>query len=528
MSGIAIVLGPGADRAGFHRMLASLAPRGDLAETRLQPDLLAGVQRLRIVDRERARQPWCSADGRWLLCYNGEVYNHRDLAVELTRLGHRLRTESDTEVVLEAFLAWGPAAIGRLRGDFALVVADTVTGRVYLARDPLGVKPLYWSRHLRRLHLASEVKALVPLGATIHEVPPGHHGWADAERGPDLVPYVDLGMFGAGRPAITDAVEAARLLRAALRDSVQARVATDLTVGVNLSGGLDSALTLLLARQLHPDCVAFTVGAPDSEDLRYARRLAAELGVHHEVIEVRPRDIGRDEVREAIRISELTGYGDIINAVVSVPLFRRIRDLGVRVVLTGDGAAQLLGGYPTYHQVNPEAAGRLFRHRIGNLGRTELQRVDRVGLAHGVEARLPFLDPAVLDVAARLSRELKIRHGQEKWILRYAFADLLPDYLRDRPGRPMSYASGLHERIRLHRPSFARHYRSFGYDLWAPMRRDFDTVLVRCGHDLDRALAEDRVGPHYSMFERARDLADAARWNVAPVVRRLTGSAGRG
>ncbi|MEE6259696.1 asparagine synthetase B family protein [Plantactinospora sonchi] len=524
MSGIAVVLGTGADRTSFHRMLATLAPRGDLAETRLQADLLAGVQRLRIVDRERARQPWLSADGRWLLCYDGEVYNHRQLAAELSGLGHRLRSESDTEVVLEAFLAWGPAAVRRLRGDFALVIADTVSGRVYLARDPLGVKPLYWARHLRRLHVASEVKALVPLGATIHEVPPGQHGWADAGRGPDLVPYLDLAMFGAGRPAVSNPAEAARLLREALWDSVQARVATDLTVGVTLSGGLDSALILLLARQLHPDCVAFTVGAPDSEDLVYARRLATDLGVHHEVIEVHPGDVGRDDVREAIRISELTEYGDIINAVVSVPLFRRIRDLGVRVVLTGDGADELFGGYPAYHQVNPDAANRLFLHRIRNLGRTELQRVDRVGLGHGVEPRMPFLDPAVLDLAARMPRTLKIRHGQEKWILRYAFADLLPGYLRDRPGRPMSSSSGLHERVRLHRPSFARHYRSCGYELWEPMCRDFDTVLTRCGHDLDRALAEDRAGPDYTMFERARDLAEAARWSVAPVVRRLTGS----
>ncbi|MFC6016865.1 asparagine synthetase B family protein [Plantactinospora solaniradicis] len=523
MCGLALVLGPGADRPTFHRMMAALAPRGDLAETRLDADLLAGVQRLRIVDREHAVQPWRSADGRWLLCYNGEVFNHHELAAELDRLGRRLRTASDTEVVLEAFLAWGPDAVTRLRGEFAFTIADTATGRVYLARDPLGVKPLYWSRHLRRLHIASEVKALVPVGASITEVPPGHHGWADAVAGPDLVPYVDLSRLGWG-PRIGDPEEAAGLVREALADSIRVRVDTDLTVGVILSGGLDSTLALLHVRQMHHDCVAFTIGAPDSEDLAYARRLTADLGVHHEVIELHPRNIRLEEVREAIRISELTEYGDIINAVVSVPLFRRVRDLGVRVVLTGDGSDELFGGYPMYHQVGPEAARRLFLHKIRNLCRTELQRVDRTSLGHGVETRVPFLDPALVELAMRMPVDLKMRDGQEKWILRHAFADMLPDYIRDRPKNPMSYSSGLHERARLYKPLFARQYRSFGYELLEPVRRDFDTVLMRCDHDLDRAVAEGAARPDYTVFEHARDLAGAAKWNVAPALRRLTGS----
>ena len=132
------------------------------------------------------------------------------------------------------------------------------------------------------------------------------------------------------------------------------RVDTDLTVGVVLSGGLDSSLALLHVREMHPDCVAVTVGVPDSPDVAYARRLAADLGVPHEVVELRPRDIRLADVREAIRISELTEYGDIINAVVSVPIFRRLRELGVKVVLTGDGSDELFGGYPMYHQVGPE------------------------------------------------------------------------------------------------------------------------------------------------------------------------------
>ncbi|MDG4787423.1 asparagine synthase-related protein [Micromonospora sp. WMMD1102] len=526
MSGIVLTLGSGADRRTFHRMMAELTPRGDLAETRLGPELLAGVQRLRIVDRERAVQPWCSADGRWLLCYNGEVYNHRELAAELSRLGRPPRTDSDTEVVLEAFLAWGPEAVTRLRGEFALALADTATGRLYLARDPLGVRPLYWSRHLRRLHVASEVKALAPVGAPISELPPGQHGWADATGGPDLVPYLDLARLGTGQPPLRDVEEAAELLRTAVRDSVRARVDTDLTVGVLLSGGLASTIALLHVQQLHHDCVAFTVGAADSPDVRYARRLAAELGVHHEVIEVRPRDIQLDDVRAAIRISELTEYADLIDAVVSVPLFRRVRDLGVRVVLTGDGADHLFGGHPGSDPVGPEAAGQLFRHRIRNLCRTGLQRVDRTGFGHGVEARLPFLDLSLVELAMRLPAGVKLRDGRRSWILRHAFADLLPEYVRDRPAEQLAYATGLYEGVRPYRAIFARQYRAFGYELLEPVRRDFDTVLRRCGHDLDRAVATGTARP--DVLDHARDLAGMARWKVGPAWRRLTGSGRHG
>ena len=207
---------------------------------------------------------------------------------------------------------------------------------------------------------------------------------------------------------------------------------------------------------------------------------------------MQPGDIRADDVREAIRMSELTEYGDIINAVVSVPLFARARELGIKVVLTGDGSDELFGGYSMYERIGAAASRRLFLHKIRNLHRTELQRVDRVSMGQGVEARVPYLDPALVELAMRLPVELKIRDGQEKWIMRQAFADMLPAYILQRPKNPMSHSSGLHERARMYRPLFAGMQRSFGYDLLAPVRRDFSVVLGQCGHDLDLALAQTR------------------------------------
>jgi asparagine synthase (glutamine-hydrolysing) len=520
MCGIALAVGPNPSVTVFDQMLDAIAPRGDVREAVRDERHCLGTQRLKIVDRERAIQPWSSAGGRWAVCYNGEVYNFRALRSELAALGHELRSDSDTEVVLEAFLEWGEEAVHRLRGEFAFAVADRETDRVYLARDPLGVKPLYWSRCGGHLYVASELKALVPAGGPVREIPPGHHGWASPDQDAAVTPYVDLLTMGDGDEPITDVDEAARLVRSTLEDSIRVRLDTDLTVGVILSGGLDSTLTLLHVREMHPDCVAFTIGAPGSDDISYARRVTRDLGVAHEVIEIGPGDIRLPEIREAIRMCELTEYGDVINAVISRLLFARVHERGIKVVLCGDGSDELFGGYEMYRQ--PEAAlrQRLFQHKLHNLGRTELQRVDRASMGQGVETRVPFLDLALVRLAMRLPIELKLRDGQDKWILRHAFTDLLPDYVRQRPKNPLSHSSGLHERVRLYRSLFPRLYRSFGYDALGPMRRDFSIVLEQHDLDLDRALRDVDVQPDYSITEHARDLVGALRWNAAGALRR--------
>jgi len=166
---------------------------------------------------------------------------------------------------------------------------------------------------------------------------------------------------------------------------------------------------------------------------------------------------------------------------------------------------------------------RLFQHKLHNLGLPELQRVDRTSMGHGVETRVPFLDLALVQLAMRLPIELKLRNGQDKWILRHAFADILPDYVRQRPKNPLSHSSGLHERVRLYRSQFPRIYRSFGYGQLSPMRRDFSIVLEQHDLNLDQALRDVDTQPDYSMGDHARDLAGALRWNAGDALRRLSG-----
>lgn len=521
MCGIALVIGDRGRREQLDTMVHGIATRGEVTETFSGPGILAATRRLRIVDRDRAVQPWCSDDGRWILCYNGEVYNHTELRSELRALGHEFTSESDTEVVLHAFLEWRDAAADRLRGEFAFAIVDRDTLDTYVARDPLGVRPLHYAFVDGTLYIASEVKALVPLGARIRAVDPGHHG--RARRGHDLEPasyfdpFGDLERLG----PITDGADAVARVRDLLTESIRIRVDTDLPVGVVLSGGLDSSLVLTQVAEQHSDVVAFTIGTDESPDLAYARRLTRELDVRHEIVEVDPHRIGLTEIREAIRVGELDEYGDIINAVVSIPLFRRVHELGLKVILTGDGSDELFGGYAMYHDIGTTQAEQLFAHKLANLGRTELQRVDRSAMAFGVETRVPFLDRELVRLAMRIPLELKTSGDQEKWIVREAAAGLLPEYIRTRPKAGLSYSSGLHDRARLFKPWFPRIHRSYGYDLHTPIRRDFDSVLRRADHDLDRALAGGQHELDHTVWEKSRDLLGAIRWNVRPAVQRL-------
>lgn len=516
MCGIALIVGPQAGRhsRAFEAMMGAISDRGESEETDATQTALIGTSRLKIVDRERALQPWSSQDGRWALCYNGEVFNHRDLRVQLRAEGCEQTSESDTEVVLSALQQWGEDALLRFRGEFALAMLDRDGQRVFVARDPVGIKPLYYAWRDGHVLVASEVKAFVGLGVHVNELAPGHCGWLTPAGDAELHAYIDLMLLGADEPPLTDLDEALAAVRSTIAETVARRVDTDLPVGVILSGGLDSSLVLSLARSMHPNVVAFTVGTANSPDLEYARRLTTDLNVPHEVVQLRPSDLGLAEVKEAVRVSELTEYGDVINAVVSLAVFERVRDTGIKVVLSGDGSDELFGGYSMYQDIDPAHARRLFLTKIRQLSRTELQRVDRTSMDRQVEVRVPFLDLDMLRLAMRLPLDFKVRDGVEKWIVRQAHADVLPEYILNRPKNPMSYSSGLHDRVRLFRPVMHRYYRGFGYDCYEPMRRDFDMTLERNGFDLEAATADAARHEDYTLFEHAKDFAGAVKWNI--------------
>lgn len=515
--GIALIAGPGWSTDLFAAMIAAVEHRGTITERYERGDLAAATRRLPIVDREHAVQPWrFGPASERTLCYNGEIYNLGELRDELVGLGRRPETSSDTELVALSLLQWGEQAVHRLAGEFAFAMERD--GSVYVARDQFGVKPLYFTIAGPRVFVASEIKALVPVGTPIDEVPPGHHGWISAAQGARLHAYYDLDeeMRLAEQREFTTEDEAVETIRAAVVAAVETRVRTDLPLGVILSGGLDSTIVATLAARIHSECTAYTIGTPDSPDVAYAARVARDLGIGHRVIELRPRDITRSAALAAVGFSELSEYGDIINAAISAPLFQAIADDGVRVAIGGDCSDELFGGYPMYQTVPADQQRALFAYKLQSLGRTELQRVDRASMAATVEARVPFLDQQVVRAALRVPAEWKTRGGRDKWILRRAFEQLVPDYVINRPKHGLSYSSGLHDRVRLFKPWMPREYRRHGLAAHTPLHRDFDAALAASDDDLRSTLASGRLLQDHTPLEKSRDFVGALRWNLFP------------
>ena len=402
------------------------------------PACLLVHERLAIVDPAGGAQPLRSADGRLALAVNGEIYNHRELAASLAGT-YEFTSGSDCEVINALYRQEGPGAVAKLNGIFAFALWDEDAGRLLVARDPLGVCPLYWGHDgAGRLWVASEMKALARLCEDVAIFPPGHV--YDSASG-ELVRY--------HRPAWRDyaatqgRAAASGELRAAFEAAVHRQLMTDVPYGVLLSGGLDSSLVAACAAKFArqriedgdrseawwPRLHSFAIGLPGSPDLAAAEKAAAALGtVHHGFTYT--LEEGLDALPEVIRHIESF---DVTTVRASTPMYllaRRIKAMGVKMVLSGEGSDEIFGGYLYFHKA-PDA--REFHaecvRKLDALHQFDCQRANKAMMAWGVEARVPFLDLEFLDLAMSLDAEAK-RCGNgriEKALLREAFAGALPD-----------------------------------------------------------------------------------------------------
>ena len=395
-------------------------------------------ERLAIVDVEHGAQPLVSPDGRLVLAVNGEIYNHRELAARL-ETPYAFRTASDCEVILPLFRELGPELLHRLNGIFAFALYDRERDRYLLARDPIGVMPLYTGRDERgTLHVASEMKALVGVCKTIGELPPGTY--LDSEVGRPVRYYEprwrDCGAVR-GRPKDPAA------LRRGLEEAVRRQLMCDVPYGVLLSGGLDSSLIAaaaarLVARRVEsgsreaawwPRLHTFSIGLEGSPDLAAARRVAQALdSVHHEFRYTIQEGI--DALPDVIHHVETF---DVTTVRASTPMYlmaRRIKAMGVKMVLSGEGADEVFGGYLYFHRApSPEELHAETVRKLDLLHKYDCLRANKSMAAWGVEARVPFLDRDFLEVAMGFDPADKMaRAGRmEKHILREAFRGTLPD-----------------------------------------------------------------------------------------------------
>ena len=380
-----------------------------------------GHRRLSIIDPDGGAQPLVDPPDGAALVANGMIYNHDALRDQLTeKYGSRFSTGSDSEVILRGYDAHGPEVATRLDGMFAYVISDGST--VCAARDPIGIKPLYMGRSSFGLFFASEIKALLSVANDIEEFPPGHF----IDRDGKITPYYEIPQDS---PTIGDAHAAIELVREGLSEAVRKRLQSDVPLGAFLSGGLDSSIIAALAIREIGTLKTFAVGLEESPDIEAARRVARHIGSDHQELILTER-----AVREALPriLYHLESFDqDLVRSAVPCWFVSEIASQEVKVVLTGEGADELFAGYTYYKGYGPtEALHRELRRSIATMHNINLQRVDRMTMAHGLEARVPFLDTAMIALAARLSPELKLRSAQgdlvEKWILRKAFEDLLP------------------------------------------------------------------------------------------------------
>jgi len=395
-------------------------------------------ERLAIVDTEHGAQPLYNESKTHVLAVNGEIYNHKKLADQLT-LDYQFQTGSDCEVILPLYQEHGVEFVDKLQGMFAFCLYNADDNSYLIARDHIGIIPLYTGYDAEgNFYVASEMKALMPICKTVSEFPPGHI--LDSRVG-EIQKYYQRNWQK--YEAIKDNFTSKQKLREALEDSVKSHLMTDVPYGVLLSGGLDSSLVSAItqkyaARRIEdndlaeawwPKVHSFACGLEGSPDLEAAQKVADAIGtVHHSVLFTEQEGI--DALKEVIY--HLETY-DVTTVRASTPMYlmaRKIKAMGIKMVLSGEGADEIFGGYLYFHKApNAQEFHEELNRKLEKLHMFDCLRANKSMSAWGIEARVPFLDKSFMDVAMRINPEDKMcGDGKiEKGILRASFEGYLPE-----------------------------------------------------------------------------------------------------
>lgn len=394
-------------------------------------------ERLSIVDPKSGKQPLCSKDGSLALSINGEIYNHQELRARY-KGSYEFMTNSDCEVILPLYREKGPTFLEDLNGIFAFALYDKEKDRYLIARDHIGIIPLYtgWDES-GNFFVSSELKALEGVCRTITEFKPGHY--LSSDEGIMKKWYTRDWMSYENVKENTSSIED---LRTALEKAVHRQMMSDVPYGVLLSGGLDSSIISAIAKKYAPRRIetqdtqeawwpqlhSFAIGLDGSPDLVASRNVAKHIGTIHHEINFTVQE-GIDALRDVIYHIETY---DVTTVRASTPMYllaRYIKSMGVKMVLTGEGADEIFGGYLYFHKApDPASFHEETVRKITRLHMYDCLRANKSLAAWGVEGRVPFLDKEFIDVAMRLNpKDKMIMKGKiEKWILRKAFENYLP------------------------------------------------------------------------------------------------------
>lgn len=403
-------------------------------------------ERLAIVDPASGKQPLLSNDKQLVLAANGEIYNHRELRKQL-KSTYNFQTQSDCEVILALYKEKGVDFIDDMNGIFGFALYDVEKDEYFIARDHMGIIPLYmgWDEH-GTFYVASELKALEGVCTKIELFPPGHYM---SSKDGELIKWykrewTDYAAVENNKTEISE-------IRQAMEDAVHRQLMSDVPYGVLLSGGLDSSITSAIAKKYSqrriesndtseawwPQLHSFSVGLEGSPDLAAAREVADHIGTIHHEIKFTIQE-GLDAIKDVIY--QLETY-DVTTIRASTPMYlmaRVIKSMGIKMVLSGEGADEIFGGYLYFHKApNAQEFHEETVRKLSKLHQYDCLRANKSLAAWGIEGRVPFLDKEFMDVAMRINPQDKMidgkaldsrsRQGMEKWVLRKAFEDMLPE-----------------------------------------------------------------------------------------------------
>jgi len=395
-------------------------------------------ERLAIVDPASGKQPLLSPNGKLVLAANGEIYNHLELRKEFEGT-YEFQTQSDCEVILALYQKYGKNFLDKMNGIFGFAIFDTENDEYFIARDHMGIIPLYMGWDVNgTFYVSSELKALEGYCSKIELFPPGH--FLHSSTG-ELVRWYERDWMDF--EAVKDNQTSIEEVRDALEAAVHRQLMSDVPYGVLLSGGLDSSVTSAIAKKYAlkrvesgdtsdawwPQLHSFSVGLEGSPDLAAARKVADHIGtVHHEIVFTIQE--GLDAIKDVIY--NLETY-DITTVRASTPMYlmaRVIKSMGIKMVLSGEGADELFGGYLYFHKA--PSAKDFHEETVRKLDKLHMYdclRANKSLAAWGIEGRVPFLDKEFMDVAMRINPQDKMINGErmEKWVVRKAFESYLPE-----------------------------------------------------------------------------------------------------
>ena len=395
-------------------------------------------ERLAIVDPTSGKQPIVSDDGLKVIAVNGEIYNHLDLKEEHVP-DYNFKTQSDCEVILALYQKKGVNFLNDLNGIFAFALYDSSNDKYIIARDHMGIIPLYigWDKQ-NIFYVSSELKSLEGVCNKIELFPPGHY--LDSSDGKLIKWYTPN---WTSFDSVKDSETKIKLIHDSLSAAVKRQLMSDVPYGVLLSGGLDSSITSALAKKFAskriesndqqdawwPQLHSFSVGLEGAPDLKAAKIVADHIGTIHHEINFTVQE-GIDAIRDVIY--HLETY-DVTTVRASTPMYlmaRAIKSLGIKMVLSGEGADELFGGYLYFHKApNSKEFHEETVRKLDKLHQYDCLRANKSLAAWGIEGRVPFLDKEFIEVAMGINPEDKmIKNGRiEKWVLREAFKDYLPE-----------------------------------------------------------------------------------------------------